>query len=79
MLKGACPLSTGSWSESKLHKFKKQHTWLRLKISKTNLLVLPRFFMFKIIGPSEILTKIKNILTHGSVAQAGLIDEENWR
>ena len=47
--------------------------------SKTNLLVLPRFFMFKIIGPSEILTKIKNILTHWSVAQAGLIDEENWR
>ena len=47
--------------------------------SKTNLLVLPRCFMFKIIGPSEILTKIKNILTHWSVAQAGLIDEENWR
>ena len=47
--------------------------------SKTNLLVLRRCFMFKIIGPSEILTKIKNILTHWSVAQAGLIDEENWR
>ena len=77
MLKGACPQAVDR--NQNCTNLRSSIYMVAFENSKTNLLVLPRFFMFKIIGPSEILTKIKNILTHWSVAQAGLIDEENWR
>ena len=59
--------------------FKGLHFSFLHQCSRTKFFLTPRGIFYAKIQMSENQTKIENILTHWSVAQAGSNGEKNWR